>query len=116
MKAVTLTVLMGLFASTLWAQSITKEGIVVVAPCVEQGHFTECPLSYNASDEPLVLYVAEDMRYYTLDLSGVIRREMDDGFARYGTVVTGTLKGDQIVVDHYKAPAPRQSTLFKGCL
>ncbi len=116
MKVLRLTALTGLLATTLWAQSITKEGIVVVAPCVEQGHFTECPLSYNASDEPLVLYVAEDMRYYTLDLSGVTRREMDTGFARYGTVVTGTLKGDQLIVDRYEAPAPREDTLFKGCL
>lgn len=109
---------LGLAVGLNAAPSVAKKGIVVTEKCVIAGHFTECPLSVNAGDEPLVIYVPDEVRYYTLDLTHVERSRVDAGFARSGNELEGTLdkKGNTLTVTSFKAPAPKKTVLFKGCL
>lgn len=98
------------------AEMVEKKGVLVTKECVMEGRFIECPLWTYHDEARLVLFVHDDLRFYDLDMGDILKREIDEGFARNGVEVTGKLdiSKNLIVATGYKAPPPPAKSDFKG--
>ena len=100
------------------AETVKKKGFLATKWCVERGYFKDCKLESYKPGAELVLYVHDDLQYYTVDTSKIAKHEVDEGFARNGVSITGELdpKTNTIHATKYDAPPPPAKSFFKGCL
>lgn len=105
-----------IFAVAIHAAPVVKQGVLVTEACVKEGRFVECPLETYTKDAKLVLFVHQDLKYYSLDVSKIPQRDIDGGFARNGVEITGDYdsKKNTITATGYKAPPPPVASTFKG--
>lgn len=116
MKQIVVVAAMLLFGVALNAAPVTKQGVLVTEACVKEGRFVECPLDTYTQDAKLVLFVHQDLKYYSLDVSKIPQRELDEGFARNGVEIVGEFDSAKnlIKATEYKAPPPPAASSFKG--
>lgn len=116
MKLLKIVAFASVFAIALTAAPVTKQGVLVTEACVKEGRFVECPLETYTEDAKLVLFVHADLKYYSLDVSKIPQRDLDDGFARNGVEIAGDFDSSKnlITATGYKAPPPPAASSFKG--
>jgi hypothetical protein len=117
---------------TKGTQNIKLRGILVSKWCANRGLFTDCPLEsyvckkedcfrnwdYKKIDEELVLFVAEESRYYDVILDGIPRYKLDNSINKNQVRLMGKLDttNHAIFAQEFKAPPKEKKEFFKGCI
>lgn len=130
-----LIIIAALFLSVgAFASEVEKKGFLTTKWCADRGMFADCRIEsvfcgyeecwrdqkeFSAKiNGKIVLYVHDEGKSYEVDFGHKIHlgEVLEKAINRNEVTVIGSLHGDKIHANGFKAPPPPKKSFFKGCL